>query len=535
MESTDGGEVTEVVWKMCLRCMMWREKGTECILGMMLVVIWIIFGIHKSGFFVDEYFSFLNANLSPEELTDIIESGVNVYSGRELIEMCLIRDNDERFDYREVWRNQEEDTHPPLYYAIVHTVCSFTMTRAGMIAIGIGINLVTALLIYIALLKLAGLLVESRPMSAAYAFLYCASFSFVNCFLFVRMYLLMMLFSILLLYVLCRYIPQETYPKIFYAKLSAVICAGMLTHYYFWIYLAFSCLAVCVYLVYCRRFKNLMRGILAVGIAAACACLIFPKSIHQVLVGDRGSQAVENMLASDFTSRVVSMLGIVNEQVFGNCMYIIWTCILLMFLAAACLRKKMEPDIKYVLILAPAALSFLVISKVAAYITDRYIMALMPSFFLGSFLLLRRLLLNIWKNKKSELLILSVIAVSMFMAYRVPLPFMVEYVAQFRELINNQGKNAEYIYLYDEGLEWRAQCNLLEMENLNEITFYPHTDYLYYCTDFSQYDTLVLYNSMALDDDEIKAIAETAAEKGQYTECDYLFSSGYSTTYVLKR
>jgi hypothetical protein len=75
----------------------------------------------------------------------------------------------------------------------------------------------------------------------------------------------------------------------------------------------------------------------------------------------------------------------------------------------------------------------------------------------------------------------------------------------------------------------------MELEKLDDITFLYHTDFLYYCTDFDQYDTLILYDSMSVGDDEKKTIAETAAEKGGYTVCEQIFSSGYSTTYVLRR
>ena len=32
--------------------------------------------------------------------------------------------NGQRFDYVNVWRNQTNDVHPPLYYALIHTICS---------------------------------------------------------------------------------------------------------------------------------------------------------------------------------------------------------------------------------------------------------------------------------------------------------------------------------------------------------------------------------------------------------------------------
>ncbi len=520
--------------------MAWKLRWIEWILGFILLVIWIIFGSNKGGFFVDEYFSFTNANTSPAEMEKIRESGVNIYSGQELINMCLISDKDERFDYQEVWQNQVVDTHPPLYYAIVHTVCSITMTRFGMIEIGLSINIIIAFLSYLVILKLVQLFIKNRTIAAIYAFLCCASFSFVNCFLFVRMYLLLTFFSLLLLYILCKYIVQETYPKKIYVQLFAVICAGILTHYYFLIYLAFSCFVVMVYLVYCKRFKNLIMGILTVCGAMACAYLIFPQSVHHILGGDRGSQAIENMMSSEFISRVEQMFRIVNTQVFGGCVRIVELIILVFFLMSVYIyikkrSKTSEQNITYVLILIPAMLSFLLISKVAAYLTDRYIMALMPQMFLGSFLLMRRLLKYIWENKMSESPILVVMAVCVLIAYRAPLPFSIDGDKEYQSRIQEYGSDAKCIFLYDEGREWVAQCNLFQLENLNEITFLPHTDFLYYCTDFSQYDILILYNAMNLSGDEMQTIAETAAEKGQYTKCEYLFSAGYSVTYVLKR
>lgn len=516
------------------KIMLWCAKKIEWILAIILFVIFVAFGSNKAGFFVDEYFSFLNANLSPNELTAIIESGVNTYSGKELINMCLISDQKECFNYQEVWKNQEVDTHPPFYYAIIHTVCSITTTHLDMITIGIGINIVIALLTYFVLVKLITIFVKDKTTAAVYAFLYNISFSFINCFLLVRMYLLLTFFTILFLYVLCSYIEQKQYPATFYIKLFLVICGGMLTHYYFGIYLAFSCIIVLLYLLYKKRYKNLLIGIATVLCAILCFYLIFPKGMEHIFWGGRGTQAIHNALTADLSSNIKAMFKIINAQVFGNCICLIAAIVLLLLIIRIydCRKNKKRLDIpiNYVIILIPSILSFVLISKIAAYMADRYIMAIMPGIFLGSFLLIRHLF-----RTKADMLIWEIMLLCILMAYRSPIPFMIDADRNCREQIKQLGNDTKCIYLYDEGREWVAQCNLLELKDLNEITFLYHTDFLYYCTDFSQYDTLLIYNAMDISGDETKTIAETAAELGQYTECCYLFKFGYSDTYILRK
>ena len=52
-----------------------------------------------------------------------------------------------QFDYRNVWKNQEADVHPPLYYALVHTISSFFPGRysvwfAGSVNVVFGVLLI---------------------------------------------------------------------------------------------------------------------------------------------------------------------------------------------------------------------------------------------------------------------------------------------------------------------------------------------------------------------------------------------------------
>lgn len=507
------------------------------ILGIILLIIYIFLATKKEGFHVDEFFSYLNANISSEELNELKESGTNTYTGKQLLEYCMVRDKSEAFDYKEVWKNQTEDTHPPLFYAIIHTVSSILLTHCDLIYIGVAINIVIALLTYIVLCKLIELFLENKKNAVFVAFLYSISMAFVNCMMFVRMYMLLVFFSIALTYLLCKSVSEDKYSFKFYLQLAFVVCGGMLTQYYFLIYLCFSCLILATYLIYKKYFKVLICGMIDVGVSLGVAYLVYPEAVYQMVGGDRGEQALQNMSESDFYSRLTGMFGIINEQVFGGLagLILIFVVLLLIFLLIGSKIKNINVSPEYMILVLPAICSFCVIAKIAAYIVDRYIMALMFAFFIGTFLLVYNLLSNITTDKISKLITLTIMIVCVIKSYEDSIPFAMVGADTYEQQIQQFSPDTKCIYLYDEGREWVVQCNLFQVENLNEITFYNHTDFLYYCTDFSQYDELIIYNSMEIDDESVNEIVQTACEIGNYNECKYLFSSGYSDTYVLTR
>ena len=90
-----------------------------------------IFVNDKKSFYCDEVFSFGLANsfYRPFIESDSVRSQelhyVDEWFSGEVYRNYITVQDSQRFRYDSVWYNQSQDRHPPLFYAVLHTVCSF--------------------------------------------------------------------------------------------------------------------------------------------------------------------------------------------------------------------------------------------------------------------------------------------------------------------------------------------------------------------------------------------------------------------------
>lgn len=80
-------------------------------------------GYEKEFFHVDDAFTFMLSNSKygievPDEYKNKWRSGSDYYN-------LLTTSTDSTFNYKQVYINQTNDVHPPLYYFIIHTIMSF--------------------------------------------------------------------------------------------------------------------------------------------------------------------------------------------------------------------------------------------------------------------------------------------------------------------------------------------------------------------------------------------------------------------------
>ena len=95
----------------------------------MILAFQILFALfwanQKAGFFVDEIWSYglANSNYHPFLYSDgALEHG---WVNGEYFKNYVVADETHRFDYGSVFYNQKMDVHPPLFYIVLHTICSF--------------------------------------------------------------------------------------------------------------------------------------------------------------------------------------------------------------------------------------------------------------------------------------------------------------------------------------------------------------------------------------------------------------------------
>lgn len=516
-----------------------KDIVLKTVLAVVFLILLIFVGSKKEGFFVDEYFSFLLANTSELELDAM--QGTNTYTGQELLDVFYVQGEADQFDFRTVWENQINDNHPPLFYSIVHIICSLTMQRYDMITVGLAINIVIAMLAFVVIMKLAELFIENKMVATVYAFISCSTCYFVNSVIFVRMYMLLMFFTMLLVYVLCRQIGKDTYKLSFFVQLYLITFLGVFTQYFFLIMLVFCCFVMMIYLIFKKKWKELVGGIVSVIAALGTVYLCFPAVISHLFASQRGTQAFSNAGDSDFVKRLFQMYSIIDIEIFGKISILVLVILVLVFIFYGYRMKTgmvqtSNLDYKYVMLLLPAIMSFCVIAKIAPGSTDRYIMETMPFISLGIFLILRELLRGVTKSRLADSIVLIVMILCAILSYQdSALNYLYEHTDEYKARIEQYGTDTKVIYLYAEDDLYRAQSNLYELRDMTDITFYWHTDFLLYTTDFSLYDQLLVFSDMDMTGEELNEIMKVVTEKGQYVSCEEIEVTGYATAYLLNR
>ena len=102
-----------------------RQRQKVLLIGLLVIMMTAFlfvfyFANRKAGFHEDEYYSYYSTNYS---------QGWSVPDGewleRESYEKEFLVLPNERFQYGLVKEVQSWDVHPPMYYWVLHTVCSF--------------------------------------------------------------------------------------------------------------------------------------------------------------------------------------------------------------------------------------------------------------------------------------------------------------------------------------------------------------------------------------------------------------------------
>lgn len=79
----------------------------------------------KKGMHVDEYYSYGLSNYSGNNIFMSVDLGKTYTDPKQPFLDYMTVQPGNGFSYDNVWDKQSADVHPPFYYVILHTVCSF--------------------------------------------------------------------------------------------------------------------------------------------------------------------------------------------------------------------------------------------------------------------------------------------------------------------------------------------------------------------------------------------------------------------------
>ncbi len=341
----------------------------------------VLCGCLKSGFFVDEIYTYglANSHFDPfmRKEGSLIDK---VIEKQTFLDYVTVKAN-ERFDFASVYYNQTQDNHPPLHYWMINGISSFfpdTFTKWQGLALNFVLFALTLFLLYGLVLEFTNS--DANALSAVV--LFGLSQIGLSTFLMIRMYMLLTFFTILLTYQIASILKRPKWYS--FLGVGLTIFAGLMSQYLFFFYAFFLCSACGILLLVRKEYKNLVSLLACSLVGVVAMCLAFPACFDH-LFADKlvsGSVAKDNVLTiSNYVSRffaygrdishgipIATLLGIV---LFG---ILAWDCRLTWEL----LKNKKWQD---VLVVAFPCLATLFVAAITSPVcAPRYIYNLVPMF-----------------------------------------------------------------------------------------------------------------------------------------------------------
>lgn len=287
-------------------------------------IIYIFFACIKSGYFIDEIYSYGLANSYYK--TDISEYDIyDRITGGEVFYDYLTVNNGEKFNYSSVYSNQIRDVHPPLYYMLLHTVCSFTPGRL-LKSNGILLNFIFMYICLFFLYKLCLKIFKKEEyceyLSLAAAAVYAFSCFAVSTVIYIRMYMMLTMLTVIYAYCHVLLVDEKKYIRLFPFS-GFILMLGFMTQYYFIIPAFFISLSYFIYILVKKKFKIAALYTVIMLAALMLSYAVFPYFVSQ-LRGDNNTymQNLSSDLSRGILHRLlyncISFISNINYGMFGN-------------------------------------------------------------------------------------------------------------------------------------------------------------------------------------------------------------------------
>ena len=523
----------------------------------------------KAGFHEDEYYTYFSSNRSiglyqpdrewQDDLTILTEFTVKP---------------GERFNYGLVKLVQSWDVHPPLYYYIFHTVCSFfplEFTKwSGLIT-----NLIAFLLSFFLFNRILQMLELPDYLRLTILAFWGMNPQTVSATIFIRMYAWLTVFILLCAMghiAMIMRISRESWHVNYYTNLISgkfdlrvigklngarfvvfyliplmiINFLGFLTQYFYLFFFVPIGFCFTIWLVFWKNdLKKAAYYVISCVISMAFAVLYYPASLHQLFGGYRGTEAAGSLfdLGNSFM-RVSFFGGLLNDFVFSGLLLIIAPVILILVIVHllrtnAYSRKNVTRDecSPQFIILGIAIVSYFLLASKAGLLvgraSNRYEMPIYALTITLVFVLLNKYLMKL--NNNIALAILPLLAaVILVKGYIFDDNVLFEYREDIQKVsyaAANSDKTA--VVMFNPATPhnvWRLTDELLEYKEV----FYMDEENLQIITDekVKEADKIILY--VADDEVQDKAI-ENLMLSADMKEKTHKFSEDMWNSYELTR
>lgn len=347
-------------------------------------------GTRKEGYYIDELWSYGLANSYYMPFLQEQEGYLNHWHEGAFYKSYLTVGEGEAFSFGSVYDNQARDVHPPLYYFLLHLICSVFEGEFSK-WFGLSINLLFFGGVLWLMLEIGGQMAGNRYGSLVAPILYGISGGGAATALYIRMYMMLAFWGLLFVWLTFSLMEEERHRPGLLAALAASAAAGLLTQYYF---VPFAFLVTAGYLVF-RLFRMQWRMAFSFGLSVLAGTglgiLIFPACLVQIFRGEKGQASLENAFRGGrvFLERLEQYGAIVGRELFYHEEGLKWAALGAVLAGAAAFlirRYKGRPDSEAGAVydarlgILTAALwgYFLLIVQISTDVADRYQFLIYP-------------------------------------------------------------------------------------------------------------------------------------------------------------
>ena len=369
----------------------------------------------------------------------------NVWHNKDYYEDYLVVNEHEKSQFSQVYENQKNDVHPPLYYLILRIAMSFSIgnySKWSGIIVNILIYAFITIFMYLIIKKILDGKNNYKEKSAILALISSITLAGVTNAIYIRMYALSTLNITITTYLHLKLLDKKEKNNMLLIAIAISALVGSLTHYYYLFYLA--CIFIMFVIKYIKEkdFKMLGKYILAISIAGVLSLIIFPYSINHMFFGYRGQGTIENLTnIPKFFGSIARYLLITNVYGFNNMLFIL----IIASMGIIIYKKIKNREIfslknRYVKYMAlPTLFYFTLVAISSPFIELRYIMPICGMMFSIVVYYMVSILYNMVKEKT-----LNIIIVSMFLLMAI-MPTMSNKII---ELATGKDFRNEKEYLY---------------------------------------------------------------------------------------
>lgn len=493
--------------------------------------------MYKQNYHTDEMFSYGLANhVGSRKFLNNYEKGVTYDDPYKIWMDYLTVSPEHRFNYRNVWINQIQDVHPPLYYVLLHTICSFFPGTFSKWFAGI-INIVFGIVAVQALDRLLRELLASLDSKLRYAILLGFIGAEVHVVTFLRMYMMVMCLVTILGAILVKGIEHSMKKKDYIGLFMLSLC-GALTHYYYIVYLVLSSFVFVILMFRQKRIKDALLYSVDMCVTGIASVAVFPAMIQHVFFGYRGKESIGNMKnlsIKGYILRLGKFYEFVDREVFGGWLTYILAIGLLIIVCNFLFGEirfhsnqsyKVQ---KYLLLLIPVFIFYVFVAKSAVFNSNRYIFPIYAIVYVLFWAVVQELLSYFQFHDRRLWIAYVLCALLMISGIKSPNEYMYSESGKFISKVEKKyhGQDAVMIVKSDVG----AVRSFEEVSRYGSITFIKqkNVDQILQLKWIEDKDEFMLMTGKTSDLDKVqKLLPEFTAEKvGNW--------GGYTTTYHMVR